>query len=165
MSYATDGKIGVDLTYVATSATEVPRFTLGETVRGNNGSEWMYVLAGSALTQYAVVAIDETYTAKRVNATFGTAGHTPGFVQTAFSAGDYGWVATKSAGDLLLFAASGCAADVPLYTDVSAAGVLDDSATATQVLVAGVKIVSTMSSTTGTDVGAEFIAVNPHFGT
>lgn len=154
------GNIPVDLTYAKTSAEKTPPFALGSKAVGTAGSVYMFVHCGSALSQYQCVAIDEDFSAFPATAALATGGHTPGFPQQDFAVNDYGWVPIESHGGHTLLVASSCAADVPLYTDVSTAGTLDDSATATQVAVLGVRIVTTMASTTGQ---SEFIAVSPQF--
>lgn len=166
MAYVIDGTIGVDLTkLVAGTSTDgdgAP-FTLGTQVRGTDGTVWMFVQAGAALSQYGFVAIDENFQANPINAARTTEGQLVGVAQVAFADNDFGWVARAGSGTIKGLVRSACASGVALYTDVSAAGFLDDSATATQNLIEGVVILTTQTSTTGQEGGASLILSYPHF--
>lgn len=161
MSYLTDGKIGVSLTAVTTGTTtdgEDAQFTLGLTAQGNEGSEWMYVQAGGAITQYACVLIDEDGQMQEITTTLATeadtsAGDRVGFAQVAFADNEFGWVALKGQSLQCLLSAS-CADHVRLYTTATA-GTLDDVSVG--VLITGVASAETITATTN----AEIIATNP----
>ncbi len=69
--YTMDGKEGVDLNNVQTSVTITndpsipgPRAKLGDRVQGNNGSEWMFCVAGTTVTAFNLVAISPGFSAQ-----------------------------------------------------------------------------------------------------
>lgn len=137
---------------------------------GNDGTQWVYAQAGSAIGKYYAVAIAPTGQAALLNVTNANLGYLIGFAQTAFADNDFGWFALAGTGSALQAKVrQSCAAGVPLYTDVSASGFLDDSATATQALVEGVVILTLQSSSTvqsfitaGAEVGATAIVSLAH---
>lgn len=141
MAYPTDGKIGTKL---ATTTTD-PEFTLGTVTRGSDGSEWVYVQAGEAITQYMTVAIDENFQAVKVTTALAAAGHNIGSAQIAFANDDYGWVCTKAPGNVTVLVSADCAADVQLYT-TSTAGVLDDTSAGVN-LIRGMVLVAAATNT------------------
>lgn len=79
--YTMDSKAGVNLNAVITSVTvtnnptqpEYPGLphNLGDRVQGNNGSEWLFVVASTTVTAFNFVTIDRNYAAN--NATTATA--------------------------------------------------------------------------------------------
>lgn len=143
--------LGVDLT--DTPSTNDKGHTLGQRVGGTDNSEWLFVQAGSAITQYDTVGIDENFLAYPITKAMADDGWQVGFAQVAFAEDDYGWVATKGT-NIRARGAAACAADVPLYT-TSTAGVLDDTS-ASQTKIDGVVFVATTSATNG-----EIIATFP----
>lgn len=136
---AIDGTLGADLTHTSDEAG----FALGTTVKGNDGTEWVYVQASGAITQYDCVAIDESFQAAAMTKALADAGHQVGFAQVAFADNDYGWVAIRGA-DIGCRLKTACAADVALYTTASA-GMLDDTS-ASQTLINGAVAVAVSSS-------------------
>ena len=60
--YAISGALGAKLGEAEASA----KFALGQTVKGNNASEWLYVLAGGNIAQYDCVAVEFAGTASPV---------------------------------------------------------------------------------------------------
>lgn len=158
MTYPTDGKIGVDLTATYTGTTtdgENAPWTLGTKLEGSDNTEWVFVQAGEALTQYACLTIDEDFQAVEAGTTAAVAGHMVGFAQVAFSDNDFGWVATQGTNITARIAGS-CAADVQLYLS-GTDGILDD--TSTGVLLRGVTATTTNSTTAAST--SEIIAMNP----
>lgn len=151
MAHLTDGTIGVDLT--RTSST--PEFALGETHKGTDNTEWTYVQANGAITQYDAVGIDENFQAAALTKALADAGHQIGFAQVAFTDDYYGWVA-RTGSNIKCRLKNACAADVSLYTTASA-GMLDDT-DASQTKISGVVAV-TISSASGDD--EEIIATYP----
>jgi hypothetical protein len=156
MAFLTDGTVGADLD----AATSAGKFALGDIASGDKGSLWMYVQASTTIGQYDFVGVDEDYKANPLTSTAAAAGHVVGAAQIAVPISEYFWLALQGRGNINGKVASSCAADVALYTTTTA-GVLDDSATATQTLVEGVVIVTTQSSTTGLASGTELIATYP----
>lgn len=165
MTYVTSGEIGIDLTATTAGTTTDgagAKFALGKKVVGSDGTEWVYVQAGGAITAYDCVAIDENYQAIPVTSAAADDGHIPGFAQNAFSDNDFGWVATKGT-NIKVRAASSCAADVPLRvgnTGISA-GVVDDGSVTGRVNLVGVVLVTANPSATTS--AYEIIATNPYF--
>lgn len=162
MAYATDGSIGVGLatTTAGTTTDGVGAlFTLGQKVIGNNGTEWIYVQAGAAITQYDCVLINKSNQAVPITSTLatqasGSSNHTVGFAQVAFADNDFGWVALKGAG-ISCRGVALASGDVRLFTTATA-GVLGTSSAG--VLINGVAFVTAL--VTG-DTAEEIIASNP----
>lgn len=152
MTAITSGLLGVNVT--DTPATNTSQHALGTCVMGVDGTEFIYVLAGAAVTQYDAVGVDEDFSATALTKAAADDGHQIGFAQVAFASGDYGWVAKKGANISVRLAAS-CAADVPLYT-TSTAGVLDDAASS-QTKIDGVVAVAAIA----TAGESEIIATHP----
>lgn len=160
MSYATTPVMGVDLDATVTGTTtngENRVFALGTRIVTPDGAEYMYVQAGSAITQYHTVAIDENYQAVPITTTLNNAGYRVGFAQVAFADNDIGWVAINGSNINILVAAS-CNADVPLFCTATA-GVLDDAGATTTDKITG--IVAIAGSTTGTAKAVEVLATWP----
>jgi hypothetical protein len=161
MAFITSGLIGHNLAATVAGTTTngagAP-IALGTRALGNDGTEWVFVQAGAAITQYDCVLIDEDYQAQPITSTLATEADTSsgdliGFAQVAFSDNDFGWVAVKGSNIRARLAAS-CVAHTMLYT-TGTAGVLDD-------LSAGVLINGVVSCTTITAAtNAEIIASNP----
>ena len=160
MAYSLSGRMGVNYT-VTTAGTTTDGanalFPLGMLDTGTDGTVWMYVQAGAAITQYDAVLINEDFQAVPMTTTLateasGSAGDFVGFAQVAFSDNDLGWVAIKGSNIECRLSAS-CAADVMLYSTASA-GVLDDASAG--VLLNGVGAVAAGTAATN----AEIIASN-----
>ena len=160
MAYATSGIVGVDLSRTfdgtTTDGAGAP-FTLGTRITATDGSHWVFVQAGAAITLYDCVGIDENFQATAITKTNADAGYQVGFAQVAFDDNDFGWVAVHAPGNITVRCAGSCAADVQLYT-TSTAGVLDDTS-ASQTLIRGVVLVSTNGTTAAST--KECIAVYP----
>lgn len=158
MAYLTNGVIGGNVATTTTGTTtdgENALFQLGTISTGTDGTEWIYVQAGEAVTQYDCVAIDENFQMLKMTKTLADAGQRPGFAQVAFSDNDLGWVAL-SGSNIKVNALTSCQPDVQLYT-TGTAGKLDDTA-ASQTAIRGVVAIS--SATAGT-TALEVIASNP----
>lgn len=158
MAFATSPIVGANLGATSTEA----QFALGTRVIGDAGTEWMYVRAGSAVTQYDVVAINSSYSAVPVTSTLAGQGITPGFAQIAFAANDYGWVALKGASGLRVRTGASTVKDSLLYvgtTGLSAGQVGSTSATG-RVALNGVVTVATAASA---GVKPAIIATSPFF--
>lgn len=141
---ATDSHLGVAIDTVVTSANianfvAAPQAALLETVRGNNSSQWIYVYASAAITQYAVVGIEASGTASMLTSTIAR-GATPvriGIAQVAFAnAGDRGWVATEGTA-LTVLTTAVCTAGAKLFTTATAGRVSTTQATATDAQIQG----------------------------
>lgn len=164
MAYLTDGHIGVDLTSTfagtGTSNDEGSPFTVGERALGNDGTEWMYVHAATAITQYDAVGVDENYEASALTKAMADDGWQVGFAQIAASDNDFFWLCMGGSNVKVRVAAS-CAADVSLYTTATA-GVLDDTS-GSQTVVNGVTAVTAGSA--GGVSAVEFIGRAVHVQT
>lgn len=160
MPYVTDGKAGIDLTALVAGTTTdgagAPH-ALGTRVTASDGSAWLMVQAGAAITQYSWVAIDENFQAVMGTKALADAGHQVGFAQVAFTDNDFGWVCVHGPGNINVRALASCAADVQLYTS-GTAGALDDTS-ASQTLIRGVVLVAAATNTAST---RECIAVYPN---
>lgn len=160
MTYITDGAIGIDLTKTTAGTTTDgadAKFTLGERHIGSDATVWVYVQAGSAITQYDCVTIDENFQAVPMTDTTAGAGHMVGFAQVAFADNEFGWVAIEGTNIKGRFAAS-CVADSNLWSN-TVSGVLDDASTAGAIEIHGVTLVTSISSATAS---AEIIARAPY---
>lgn len=160
MAFVTGGTLGIDLAATTAGTTTNganAKFRLGQTVLGSDGSRWVYVQAGEAITQYMTVAIDEDFQAKKITKTLADAGHQVGFAQVGFADNDFGWVCVHGPGNITVRVLASCAADVQLYTS-GTAGILDDTS-ASQNLVRGVVLVVAASATVS---NREAIAVYPN---
>lgn len=142
--YVTDEKAGVRLTTVVTSANVASGVDVNDAkyltvVRGNNASQWMYVYASAAITQYALVGVEASGTASMLTSTIAR-GAVPvrlGIAQTAFAnAGDRGWVATEGTA-LTVLTTAVCTAGAKLFTTATAGRVSTTQATATDAQVQG----------------------------
>lgn len=100
--YITGGLLGADLT----TPTSDAKHALGTIAHGNDGSEWMYVKATTALTQYDVAAVNGSFEAAPVSSTLAAQGYTPASAQVAFTVNYYGWVARRGTGLRVRTAAS-----------------------------------------------------------
>jgi hypothetical protein len=159
MAFNTDGMIGVNFTKLTAGTTTdgagAPML-LGTRVSGTDGSEWVLVQAGAAITQYSWVAIDENYQAVMGTKALADVGHQVGFAQVAFADNDFGWVAVHAPGNISVRLLASAAADVQLYTS-GTSGALDDTS-ASQTLIRGVVAVVAASATAST---REAIAIYP----
>lgn len=160
MAYITTPLIGMNLTTLVagtgTSFDQGAPIAVGQRAFGTDGSEWQYVHAAAAITQYSWVAIDENGEAVMGTKTLADAGHQVGFAQVAFADNDFGWVCVNGPGNINVRVLASCAADVQLYTS-STAGALDDTS-ASQTLIRGVVLVAAATNTAST---RECIAVYP----
>ena len=115
--------LGIDLT---TNSDSQDR-TLGEVFYASDGQIYIYAKAGSAITQYRWVGIDEDFNAYPLTNAMAQDGWQIGVAPVAFTtAAPYGWFCIKGANVTAAVGAS-CNADVSLYTSATA-GVLDDTA-------------------------------------
>jgi len=86
--------------------TSDQKFELGTIAHGNDGSEWMYVKATTALTQYDVAAVNGSFAAAPASSTLAAQGYRPASAQAAFTVNYYGWVALRGIGLRIRTAAS-----------------------------------------------------------
>lgn len=156
MTYITSGIIGVSLTTTTAGTTTDgadAKFTLGQRASGSDNTEWVYVQASGAITQYDAVGIDENFQAAALTTAIADDGWQIGFAQVAFADNEFGWVCSRGANISARVAAS-CAADVALYTTATA-GVLDDASTS-QTKIDGVVAVTAVTAAAATEVIATY---------
>lgn len=121
-----------------------PPFTVGTKVIGSNGSEYVFVLAGSAITQFQAVSLDANFNAVPLTTALGLQLLPIAFAtQTAIANAAYGWVQITGEGMSVLCRANTTKLTA-LYTSTSA-GVV--SSVSSSVLIAGL-ILTTSGSTT-----------------
>lgn len=139
MTFPISPLLGADPENVSTTATH----ELGTQFVGDDGTEWMYVRAAGAITQYDAVGIElATFDAASLIKAHADAGRVVGFAQVAFADNDYGWVALK--GQVTVRLKNGCLPAVALYTTASA-GMLDDTS-ASQTRVYGIRSTDTATA-------------------
>lgn len=157
MAYLTNGIVGADVGSTSTEAA----FSLGTTSIGTDGTEWVYVQANGAISQYFTVSIDENFQAAPLSNTTAATSHKVGFAQVAFADDEYGWIPTRGTNFSVKTRAS-CAADVLLYSTASA-GKLDDTVGGSGIAVNGVVLVvaASASASAGSTV-REALATFPH---
>lgn len=153
--YATDGSIGIDLESVGSNCNYTP----GQTVEGSNASEWIYVLAASAITQGAMVGISASGRATPITGgAIGTASSTPslkfGFAQTAFAVSQWGFVAARGQGVLIRLLGGVGPSAAPLFTTDTAGALSTASASASQFQIFGVYTETSVSATAATAAAA-----------
>lgn len=145
------GLLGVDLT--DTPSANDKGFVLGTRVSTDYAGEALYVKAGSAITQFQAVGVDEDFNAYPLTKAMADDGWFIGFAQVAFASGDYGWLATRGT-EIKVKLAENCARDVSLYTS-GTAGVLDDSSTS-QTKIDGIVAVSSITTAAATTIISTF---------
>lgn len=130
---------------------------LGDFATGSSGTQWVYVQASGAITQYDAVGIDENFQAAALTDALAGVGHTIGFAQVAFADDDFGWVAIGGT-DIKVRAAPSCVADGNLWS-FTTSGVLDDATSAGAIELHGVTTITSVSSET---TAVEVIARAPY---
>lgn len=152
MAFINDGMIGTNVTTTYTGTTtdgENAPFALGTRRRGTDGTEYVFVQAGAAIStttsQPFFLAVDENYQAVKITKALAGAGHLVAVApQVIISDNDFFWAITRGTNFNCKVAVS-CAADVNLWTTATA-GVLDDTSGASHVVVLGAKIVVAAST-------------------
>lgn len=156
-AHLTSGILGANLT----APTTTQSFPLGQRSLGSDGTEYVYVQASGAITQYYACGVDEDYQCAMLSNTTAAGAPQPAFAQVAFDDDDYGWVPVRGSNISVKTRAS-CAADVLLYTTASA-GRLDDTVGGSGIAVEGVVIVVAASaSTSASNTVREALATFPH---
>jgi len=153
MAFPTSGIAGTEFTSTTSGTTtdgENSKFKLGTSCLATDGSEWVYCQAGSTITQYMTVAIDENFQAVPITHALMTAGLEVGFAQIAFADNDLGWICTKGSNIQALLLIN-CGADVPLYTQATA-GYLDDASVTSSVKLDGVVNVLTITASGASEI-------------
>lgn len=161
--FAQDGKLGVNITQVDTTA----QFELGTRVSGTDGSVYIYGQANGAFTlgQGQVVQIEtsgQIYDATLISTTTSASakGDLVGIVKAVMADNEYGWFQIQ--GYTTVYVLASCAANTALNTTATG-GQLDDDATA------GAEVVENIYTLTANGAGgaaavAAFIANTPIVG-
>lgn len=145
------GKEGIDVsqTYTITSTTpEYPAapFLTGEHTLGSNDTEWVFVQASAAITQYAAVSIDAFFNVVPLTTTLANNLYAVGFAQTAIASGAYGWVAIR--GQNLSFLSKGLVAKLAALYTSSSAGILTNTTTSGAKITGAIVTTSLASTST-----------------
>lgn len=150
-------KVGVD--FESTSTT--PLFKLGDVAKDNCGGEWLYVKAAEALTDASLCHVTNasiaagTWLAEMTEASdIATGPKFLGLNQVAFDSGDYGWIARGPGGGYgkgIRVRAANATAGALLHPLSGTAGAVDD-ANVDEGVIAGLSIISTVSTIAATEV-------------
>lgn len=135
------------------------KFQLGTRTLASDGSEWMYVKSGAAITANSTLWIDSTFTAAMITPALAITAGDVGFAEamSCSTSGQYGFVMVR--GNPTLRLAANADKAVPLYT-TDVAGVLDDlTVSLSQYQVQGV-IATTSNSAASTSVGNVLCVAN-----
>lgn len=141
-NYTNSSTIGANL---GNSDGATAAFALGNTLMGQQDTEWVYVCAGSALVTGSAVVINSSGTANLLNGTLSTtsAGKQIAFSQGVFAASDYGWVARRGNGIYVLVSSVSTIA-VTVYNAPDNSGTLTTTS-ATNTL-AGISLITASST-------------------
>ena len=158
-NFVTDGAIGINLDN-PTSADRYPAgvapYAQGQTHEGNNNSEWIYVLATSALNAGAMVVIETNNTVSALISTnLVSANRRIGFAQTAFTSSQFGFVATR--GNNILIRVQGAVTGgggQPLYTTDTAGALSTVTNSASHFAIWNVYLKSSVSASASTAAAA-----------
>lgn len=157
----TSQQLGVDYTktYLPVSAAtpEIPGlpFAAGDTsISAADGTEYIFVLAGSAITagQVCVIQTIATYSAVPITITLAKFGKMVGVCETAIASGSYGWMKRKGYTSSGLNVKASCLPFAQLCATATA-GRIDDAITTGYVYLKGIVINSTQAATVGTVAG------------
>ena len=151
-----DGTIGIDLNYIGSNRA----YGLGETHKGDGGSEFIYVLFNGAVNQGGLTKLKSTnpllgaasYRATAcTGANLTSANARLGFAQTTFAASQYGFLALSGQNILVrtLGGATGGGGQ-PLYTTSTLGAMSTATTSATEFQVWGVWLKSSVSATAAT---------------
>ena len=149
-------------TYVSSTANlDYPRppFALGTRAVGNDGSEWIYVVANGTIAANATVIINNAFVIAATTGAAAVSGipNMVGFAQVAFAANTYGWVMLRGKPTILV--AANTDVNTALWT-TDTAGVLSSTAnTASQYLVWDVRTYGTSAG--GSQTIATAMTGNP----
>ena len=140
--YANSSQIGTNL---GNSDGATALFGLNSVTLGSQGSEWIYVCAGSALATGTAVTINSSGTASLLNGSnVSTLGTTIAFAQGTFAASDFGWVARRGNG-IYVLVSSVSTVDARLYNSDTSGTLTTTSATCT---LAGISLITAAATAT-----------------
>lgn len=146
----------------STNAPEYPGptgpFTLGQVTKGVDDSEWVYVLAGSAIAIGDVVIITNTaalWTANSITSTLASSllGDLVAVAPlVAIASGSYGWV-QRAGKCAAIDVVTSTSANAQLKTTSTAGRLTSVLATGSTVNISGIIITTSKATTTGTTPG------------
>ena len=145
--------IGADFSTPFTAGTinPFPPFRVGTRMKGNAGTEYMYVQANGAVTGAGyVVQVDETFQATMISTSNDAGGDTIAVAPVAFADNDFGWV--QVLGPCVVRVSASAAANVRLNTTATA-GQLDDDGTAGAFAITGLVLTTANGGAAGTAAG------------
>lgn len=128
-------------------------FYLGQVTKGTDGSEWVYVLAGSAITQGDVVIITNTgalWTADSVTNTLAASklgSYLAAATYTGISSGYYGWV-QRSGKCLGISVIASTTKNTTLYTTTTAGKLSSASVASTTSIASGIVLATAATTAT-----------------
>jgi hypothetical protein len=156
MGYPSDGKIGIDLSTIGSSAL----FGLGEVSSGTDGSRWVYACAEGSTNKGACVLVRPSGLATQVAfALLSNRGGQFAFAMTLLAASQYSWY--QNAGTNVIIRIGSANPGAQLFTS-DTPGVLDGAIdTLSQYLILGVQNAPTTA--TGTTAMPSCSAAFPHF--
>lgn len=148
MTYAIDGKVGVDFTANTSNAL----FTVGTRVNGSDGTTWEYIQAGSDIAQYNWVVLYQnnsataTYAPQGFPLTITNAALTygVGIAQVAITSTFYGWVCVNG-NNVKGAVAVSCQPAAFLFATATA-GIADDAITSVAGIIGAVAMTSAASA-------------------
>lgn len=147
--YVNTSTVGVDFNNASDSA----QFALGTKAIGSSDTQWVYVYMSGAAAAGDCVAISQTGTAAAATVALAmTPAKEIGFAQSAFTAGQYGWVCRGGIGVSVMMTGTTVAVTTGLYIGTTAGhiGTTAGSATVFGVQVAGSSATATNWVATGT---------------
>ena len=141
--------IGVDVSATFTAdqiASEGKGFSVGDRNVNYDGKEYVFVLAGAAITSTYACRYTAAYSAAHLSTSNDARGDLVGVAVADIASGSYGWVQIKGPANLQVLAS--CAANVRLNT-TGTAGALDDDGTATTMAVDGITLSTARAASQG----------------
>ncbi len=158
-NFVTDGAIGIDLDNISSADANTYRGVparLGQTHEGNNNSEWIFVMASSAVAAGAMVVIESNnLVSALISTNLVSANRRLGFAQTAFTSSQFGFVATRGNNILVrvVGAVSGGGGQ-PLYTTDTAGALSTVTNSASHFAIWNVYLKSSVSASASTAAAA-----------
>jgi hypothetical protein len=125
----------------------IPLFKVGTRMAGDSGREFVYVVAGGAITGPGyVVRYGPTFSATMLSTANDAGGDNVGVSPIAMTSGTYGWVQIYGACNIQV--AASCAANVRLNTTATA-GQIDDDGTGGAFAISGAILTTAREASAG----------------
>lgn len=144
------GTIYAPPSYASSTASLIPYVedigvAKGTVVAGSNNSQYVFCVAGEAISAGMAIAVDEDFTALKLTATLAATGQFIGVAPAASVTSGYYFWAARGGSNVSILVATLCAADISLWTTATA-GLLDDASGTAQVQIPGISAVTTNSA-------------------